>query len=216
MQYRLLSTLSHVQCKPSRTTFIVSKPALHLQHALQFCISAFLNQLEGTTSGTDCPLVMYHMSFGCRKRHLNLMTLMPQWRLMMVRPRNVLTSTSQPCRTHVQKHANMSLGNCLYSHTLARACFLLSIFRCTHLAIKAFLNHQLIAADFKQALGQQSSTGPAPPSKLTTHQMQIVKALIEAHGDDVEVPSQGLFLEAWCLQHPLAASNSLTIPFACD
>ena len=87
---------------------------------------------------------------------------------------------------------------------------------CTHLAIKAFLNHQLIAADFKQALGQQSSTGPAPPSKLTTHQMQIVKALIEAHGDDVEVPSQGLFLEAWCLQHPLAASNSLTIPFACD
>lgn len=40
--------------------------------------------------------------------------------------------------------------------------------------------------DFKQALGQQSSTGPAPPSKLTTHQTQIVKALIDGHGDDVE------------------------------
>ncbi|KAL3159654.1 hypothetical protein ABBQ38_010063 [Trebouxia sp. C0009 RCD-2024] len=40
--------------------------------------------------------------------------------------------------------------------------------------------------DFKQALGQQSSKGPAPPCKLTAHQTQIVKALIEAHADDVE------------------------------
>ena len=51
------------------------------------------------------------------------------------------------------------------------------------------MSHQSLhhAADFKQALGQQSSKGPAPPSKLTAHQTQIVKALIEAHADDVEV-----------------------------
>ncbi|DBA86243.1 TPA: hypothetical protein ACH3X1_005745 [Trebouxia sp. C0004] len=40
--------------------------------------------------------------------------------------------------------------------------------------------------DFKQVLGQRGSKGPAPPSKLTTHQTQIVKALIEAHADDVQ------------------------------
>lgn len=45
----------------------------------------------------------------------------------------------------------------------------------------------ILPADFKQALGQQSSRGPAPPCKLTAHQTQIVKALIEAHADDVEV-----------------------------
>ena len=68
--------------------------------------------------------------------------------------------------------------------------------------IKAVVNLQLIPADFKQALGQQSSTGPAPPSKLTTHQTQIVKALIEAHGDDVEVPSQGFCLAPVLLAMP--------------
>lgn len=59
-----------------------------------------------------------------------------------------------------------------------------------------------IPADFKQALGQQSSTGPAPPSKLTTHQTQIVKALIEAHGDDVEVLSHSFHLVPVLLATP--------------
>ncbi|DBB09982.1 hypothetical protein WJX82_006774 [Trebouxia sp. C0006] len=40
--------------------------------------------------------------------------------------------------------------------------------------------------DFKQVLGQRGSKGPTPPSKLTAHQTQIVKALIEAHADDVQ------------------------------
>ena len=44
-------------------------------------------------------------------------------------------------------------------------------------------------ADFKQVLGQRGSKGPTPPSKLTAHQTQIVKALIEAHADDVQVYS---------------------------
>ena len=45
----------------------------------------------------------------------------------------------------------------------------------------------VLHADFKQVLGQRGSKGPAPLSKLTAHQAQIVKALIEAHADDVEV-----------------------------
>ena len=45
----------------------------------------------------------------------------------------------------------------------------------------------LLCADFKQVLGQRGSKGPAPPAKLTAHQTQIVKALTEAHGNDVEV-----------------------------
>ena len=74
---------------------------------------------------------------------------------------------------------------------------------CHHVLQARRINLQLIPADFKQALGQQSSTGPAPPSKLTTHQTQIVKALLEAHGDDVEVPSQGLlFLDPVLLATP--------------
>ena len=36
-------------------------------------------------------------------------------------------------------------------------------------------------------LGQQGSKGPALPPKLTTHQTQIVQALIAAHGTDVQV-----------------------------
>ncbi len=47
----------------------------------------------------------------------------------------------------------------------------------------------VLRADFKQVLGQRGSKGPAPPSKLTAHQTQIVKALIEAHADDVQVYS---------------------------
>jgi len=47
----------------------------------------------------------------------------------------------------------------------------------------------VLPADFKQVLGQRGSKGPAPPSKLTAHQTQIVKALIEAHADDVQVYS---------------------------
>lgn len=42
-------------------------------------------------------------------------------------------------------------------------------------------------ADFKQVLGQRGSKGPAPPAKLTAHQTQIVRALIDAHQDDLEV-----------------------------
>lgn len=45
-----------------------------------------------------------------------------------------------------------------------------------------------LLADFKQVLGQRGSKGPALPSKLTAHQTQIVKALIAAHADDIEVP----------------------------
>ena len=45
----------------------------------------------------------------------------------------------------------------------------------------------MVHADFKSVLGQQSSKGPALPSKLTTHQTQVVERLIDAHGDDVEV-----------------------------
>lgn len=40
-------------------------------------------------------------------------------------------------------------------------------------------------------LGQQGSKGPPPPAKLTAHQMQIVKALIAAHSDDIEVRHVG-------------------------
>ena len=47
----------------------------------------------------------------------------------------------------------------------------------------------MLPADFKQVLGQRGSKGPAPPSKLTAHQTQIMKALIEAHADDVQVYS---------------------------
>ncbi len=47
----------------------------------------------------------------------------------------------------------------------------------------------VLPADFKQVLGQRGSKGPVPPSKLTAHQTQIVKALIEAHADDVQVYS---------------------------
>lgn len=47
----------------------------------------------------------------------------------------------------------------------------------------------VLPADFKQVLGQRGSKGPTPPSKLTAHQTQIVKALIEAHADDVQVYS---------------------------
>lgn len=76
-------------------------------------------------------------------------------------------------------------------------------FHHTCLVIKAGINLEFTPADFKQALGQQSSTGPAPPSKLTTHQTQIVKALIDGHGDDVEVPSpQGSLLVPVLLQTP--------------
>ena len=69
-------------------------------------------------------------------------------------------------------------------------------------------------ADFKQALGQQSSKGPAPPSKLTTHQTQIVKALIAAHADDVEVSFTVLIpaLRDACDNH----HAPVTMPVACD
>ena len=47
-------------------------------------------------------------------------------------------------------------------------------------------------ADFKQVLGQRGSKGPAPPAQLTEHQTQIVKALLDAHHDDIEVLPQQL------------------------
>jgi nucleolar protein 16 len=40
--------------------------------------------------------------------------------------------------------------------------------------------------DFKAALGQQRSTGPAPLSKLTTQQTLVVERLMCAHGTDIE------------------------------
>ncbi|KAI3435856.1 hypothetical protein D9Q98_001914 [Chlorella vulgaris] len=39
--------------------------------------------------------------------------------------------------------------------------------------------------EMKAACGQKRSTGKAAPKRLTTHQRQIVKQLIERHGDDV-------------------------------
>ncbi len=56
-------------------------------------------------------------------------------------------------------------------------------------AVPYFSLFMWLPADFKQVLGQRGSKGPAPPSKLTAHQTQIVKALIEAHADDVQVYS---------------------------
>ena len=196
--------------KTSGTTSVVRKPALLVQQALQCCTRQSCT-LASITSSTGCPPVMCpHPSFGYRKRHLNLTTLTPWWRLMMVRALIMLTSPSQPCHMHLHMHAPRSTrhGNCMFSHALPTACFSLSILHCTCLALHMSCDqgsHQppTHSADFKQALGQQSSTGPAPPSKLTTHQTQIVKALIEAHNDDVEVPLKGFCAtcNALCVPH---------------
>lgn len=64
--------------------------------------------------------------------------------------------------------------------------------------------------DFKQVLGQRGSKGPAPPAKLTAHQTQIVKALTEAHGNDVEAMVKDcklntMLLPASKLKHMLRA-----------
>lgn len=68
----------------------------------------------------------------------------------------------------------------------------------------------ILPADFKQALGQQSSKGPAPPCKLTAHQTQIVKALVEVHADDVEV-TVTLLAFTMCVASKQAYTQQLNI-----
>ena len=46
---------------------------------------------------------------------------------------------------------------------------------------------QICCADMKVTFGKMRSTGRAPPAPLTANQTQIVKRLIDAHGDDVQV-----------------------------
>ena len=40
--------------------------------------------------------------------------------------------------------------------------------------------------ELKAACGQQRSTGPVPPKRLTPHQRQIATRLIERHGSDLQ------------------------------
>ena len=84
--------------------------------------------------------------------------------------------------------ASVSPGRSLLGSVNLLSCCLplQSVFQ-QNIALNVSLARCIMPADFKQALGQQSSKGPAPPCKLTAHQTQIVKALIEAHADDVEV-----------------------------
>ena len=44
-----------------------------------------------------------------------------------------------------------------------------------------------VFAELAAACGKMRASGKAAAQRLTTHQLQIVERLVQAHGDDIEV-----------------------------
>ena len=64
-----------------------------------------------------------------------------------------------------------------------------------------------LAAPAPRPPAQMRSTGKAPPKRLTTHQRQIVRRLVDAHGDDVAGMARDRKLNP--MQHTLATLRAL-------